>query len=76
MICYYTLPNDFVDSKSNTKSECMITITEDFVRTIAVNSAALNKGKQLANTGMVVAPALSHDGLIYWGECRGSGKKN
>lgn len=50
-------------------------ITEEFVRTNAQNSAALNNAKKISNSGGFKKLCKSDDETLIFGECYGSGSK-
>lgn len=50
-------------------------ITEEFVRTNAQNSAALNNAKKISNSGGFKKLCKSADETLIFGECCGSGSK-
>lgn len=50
-------------------------ITEEFVRTNAQNSAALNNAKKISNSGGFKKLCKSADETLIFGECYGSGSK-
>lgn len=50
-------------------------ITEEFVRTNALNSSALNNAKKISNSGGFKKLCKSADETLIFGECYGSGSK-
>lgn len=49
-------------------------ITEEFIRSSAVNTSAISNGKKISNSGDFVKLSRSEDNSLIFGECKGSGK--
>jgi hypothetical protein len=54
----------------------MQTLTESFVDSLAPNAAAIKNGWSLVKKNQFVILNKSEDGILLFGECKGSGKSN